>query len=78
MKKRLYYLDFLLDFLKILLDFSQIIVYNTFVLNRNGLRAFSSVGQSSRLITGRSWVRVPEGPPYRGIAQLVERRSPKP
>ena len=50
------------------------------------LRAFSSVGQSSRLITGRSWVRVPEGPPttmlkasrYRGIAQLVERRSPKP
>ena len=40
--------------------------------------AFSSVGQSSRLITGRSWVRVPEGPPYRGIAQLVEQRSPKP
>ena len=25
--------------------------------------AFSSVGQSSRLITGWSWVRVPEGPP---------------
>ena len=43
--------------------------------------AFSSVGQSSRLITGRSRVRVPEAPPkteYRGIAQLVERRSPKP
>ena len=27
------------------------------------LRAFSSVGQSARLITGRSGVRVPEGPP---------------
>ena len=57
--------------------------------------AFSSVGQSNRLITGRSRVRVPEGPPgmagktrkhprlaaslpYRGIAQLVEQRSPKP
>ena len=25
--------------------------------------AFSSVGQSIRLITGGSWVRVPEGPP---------------
>ena len=23
---------------------------------------FSSVGESNRLITGRSWVRVPEGP----------------
>ena len=45
---------------------------------REVARAFSSVGQSSRLITGRSWVRVPEGPPYRGIAQLVEQRSPKP
>ena len=46
------------------------------------LWAFSSVGQSSRLITGRSGVQVPEGPPvetaYRGIAQLVEQRSPKP
>ena len=41
-------------------------------------RTFSSVGESNRLITGRSWVRVPEGPPYRGIAQLVEQRSPKP
>ena len=27
------------------------------------IRAISSVGQSSRLITGWSWVRVPEGPP---------------
>ena len=27
------------------------------------LRAFSSVGQSNRLITGRSRVRIPEGPP---------------
>ena len=27
-----------------------------------GLRTFSSVGESNRLITGRSWVRVPEGP----------------
>ena len=25
-------------------------------------RTFSSVGESNRLITGRSWVRVPEGP----------------
>ena len=32
----------------------------------------SSVGQSARLITGRSGVRVPEGPPYGGIAQLGE------
>ncbi len=42
------------------------------------LWAFSSVGQSSRLITGRSAVRAREGPPHRGIAQLVEQRSPKP
>ena len=41
-------------------------------------RAISSVGQSHRLITGRSGVRVPDGPPFRGIAQLVEQRSPKP
>ena len=42
--------------------------------------AFSSVGQSHRLITGPSGVQVPEGPPikHRGLAQLVERRSPKP
>ena len=45
--------------------------------------AISSVGQSCRLITGWSGVRVPDGPPffifsYRGIAQLVEQRSPKP
>ena len=44
---------------------------------------FSSVGQSYRLITGRSRVRVPESPPLffnfnRGIAQQVEQRSPKP
>ena len=26
------------------------------------IRTISSVGQSSRLITGRSWVRVPDGP----------------
>ena len=34
---------------------------------------FSSVGESNRLITGRSWVRVPEGPfKYFGpVAQLV-------
>ncbi len=43
-------------------------------------RAISSVGYSNRLITGWSGVRVPDGPPYkyRGIAQLVEQRSPKP
>ena len=35
-------------------------------------RAFSSVGQSGRLITGWSWVQVPEGPPYCGpVVQLV-------
>ena len=34
--------------------------------------AFSSVGQSCRLITGWSWVRVPEGPLFPGpVAQLV-------
>ena len=45
----------------------------------NLIWAISSVGQSSRLITGRSGVRVPDGPPnLRGIAQLVEQRSPKP
>ena len=27
-----------------------------------GFWTFSSVGESNRLITGRSWVRVPEGP----------------
>ena len=53
-------------------------------MQKNGIilscenRTISSVGQSSRLITDRSRVRVPEGPPYRGIAQLVEQRSPKP
>ena len=31
------------------------------------LRIFSSVGQSNRLITGRSGVRVPEGPPFLGV-----------
>ena len=46
--------------------------------NRKPEWAFSSVGQSSRLITGRSTVRAREGPPYRGIAQQVEQRSPKP
>ena len=35
--------------------------------------AFSSVGQSSRLITDRSGVQVPEGPPfgYGAVVQLV-------
>ena len=53
------------------------------------LWAFSSVGQSTRLITARSTVRAREGPPkrlrptpgtsiHRGIAQQVEQRSPKP
>ena len=37
-----------------------------------GARAFSSVGQSSRLITDRSGVQVPEGPPPCGpVVQLV-------
>ena len=31
------------------------------------IRIFSSVGQSNRLITGRSGVRVPEGPPFLGV-----------
>ena len=38
--------------------------------------AISSVGQSVRLITGRSGVQVPDGPPnwnvFAQIAQLVE------
>jgi hypothetical protein len=34
------------------------------------MRTFSSVGESNRLITGRSWVRVPEGP-FGLMAQLV-------
>ena len=40
-----------------------------FILVLVTLRAFSSVGQSNRLITGWSGVRVPEGPPvlYGGI-----------
>ena len=33
--------------------------------------AFSSVGQSSRLITDRSGVQVPEGPPRGPVVQLV-------
>ena len=33
--------------------------------------AFSSVGQSSRLITDRSGVQVPEGPPHGAVVQLV-------
>ena len=36
-------------------------------LVRVTIRAFSSVGQSNRLITGRSGVRVPEGPPEKSI-----------
>lgn len=32
--------------------------------------ALNSIGQRPRLITGRFWVRDPEGPPYRGVAQL--------
>ena len=31
-----------------------------------------SVGQSRPLITARSWVRTPEGPPLGNIAQLAE------
>ena len=62
----------------------------TYIKTSLSIWAFSSVGYSNRLITGRSRVRVPEGPPtkkpnvsktkkqYRGIAQLVEQRSPKP
>ena len=43
-----------------------------FVFFPLGIRAFSSVGQSGRLITGWSWVQVPEGPPYCGpVVQLV-------
>ena len=49
------------------------------IISKSMIWAISSVGQSSRLITGRSGVRVPDGPPnHRGIAQLVEQRSPKP
>ena len=33
---------------------------------------------AEELTTGRSTVRAREGPPYRGIAQQVEQRSPKP
>ena len=56
----------------------------SFYLAADFIRAISSVGQSNRLITGRSWVRVPDGPLlflfplFRGIAQPVEQRSPKP
>ena len=35
-----------------------------FVPIRDIIWTFSSVGQSNRLITDRSWVRVPEGPFY--------------
>ena len=47
-------------------------------------RAISSVGQSVRLITGRSGVQVPDGPPiskcckFAQIAQLVEQRTENP
>ena len=34
--------------------------------------AFSSVGQSSRLITDRSGVRVPEGPPKKYLGPVVQ------
>ena len=46
--------------------------------------AISSVGQSVRLITGRSGVQVPDGPPiskcykFAQIAQLVEQRTENP
>ena len=41
--------------------------------------AISSVGQSIRLITGRSGVQVPDGPPkYAQIAQLVEQGTENP
>ena len=43
------------------------------------LWAISSVGQSHRLITGWSGVRVPDGPPYIGYSSVGRsRRSPKP
>ena len=47
-------------------------------------RAISSVGQSVRLITGRSGVQVPDGPPiskcckFAQIAQLVEQGTENP
>ena len=36
----------------------------TYIKTSLSIWAFSSVGQSNRLITGRSRVRVPEGPPF--------------
>ena len=39
--------------------------------------ALSSEVQSASLITGWSWVRVPEGPPYAPVTQLAECRSSK-
>ena len=34
------------------------------------MRAISSVGQSNRLITGRSGVRVPDGPPKKMLTKV--------
>ena len=42
------------------LDLYKNIYYNVYVQHE---WAFSSVGQSTRLITGWSGVRIPEGPP---------------
>ena len=48
------------------------------------IRAISSVGQSNRLITGRSGVRVPDGPPKKAYRTVCfsfyirdEKRTPK-
>ena len=56
--------------------FKSFIIIKRCVLKLNTERAFSSVGQSCRLITGWSTVRVREGPPnlniiYGPVAQLV-------
>ena len=73
----------ILGFFKKCIDIYPKILYTSKCVKKCTL---SSVGQSNRLITGRSWVRVPEGPlkavpfhkinnKYGPVAQLV-RASP--
>lgn len=58
-------------------------IYNIFFIlissgSKDPLWESSSVGQSNWLLTNRSQVQILSLSPLRGVAQLVEQRSPKP
>ena len=47
----------------------------TYIKTSLSIWAFSSVGYSNRLITGRSRVRVPEGPPTKKAKRVKNKKS---